>query len=172
VPLRPRSIPGLDGPNVYPATEALRNLCDVGEKVVVAGGGMVGVETALHLDRMGKQVTVIEMAEHMLPIPGFVMNDELLKKQMSESHIDFRPGTKLLSVEGGIHGNTLQVEHGDSQETLSCDTLLMALGFAPTAQRAQEDYGAICDVVCIGDSLATKKIINAVHEAYEAVRSL
>lgn len=172
VPLKPKSIPGLDGPNVYPATEALRNLCDVGKKVVVAGGGMVGVETALHLDRMGKQVTVIEMADHMLPIPGFVMNDELLKKQMSESHIDFRPGTKLLSVEGGIHGNTLRVEHGAGQETLSCDTLLMALGFTPTAQKAQEDYGAICDVVCIGDSLATKKIINAVHEAYEAVRSL
>lgn len=170
--LKPASIIGLDGPNVYPATEALHNLCDVGDRVVIAGGGMVGVETALHLDRLGKRVTVLEMADHMLPVPGFIMNDQLLKKQMGESGVEFRPGTKLLSVEGDIHGNIVHVECGGRKESLSCDTLLLALGFAPTAEQAKADYGDICEVVCIGDSLATKKIIDAVHEAYEAVRRL
>ena len=121
--LKPASISGLDGPNVYPATDALRNLCDVGKRVIIAGGGMVGVETALHLDRLGKEVTVLEMADHMLPIPGFIMNDELLKKQMRESGVDFRPSTKLLSLEGDIHGNTVHVEHEEQPETLSCDSL-------------------------------------------------
>ena len=170
--LRPQSIPGLDGPAVYPAVEALRNLCDVGRRVVIIGGGMVGVETALHLDRMGKQVTVLEMADRIPPEPGFVMNEELLQKQMRASGVTFRPDTRVCAVECALEGACVQAEHDGAVEKIPCDTVLLAMGAAPTAERAQEEYGEICPVACIGDSLGTRKIINAIHEAYAAVRGL
>ena len=170
--LRPSAIPGLDGPAVYPAAEALRNLCDVGDRVVVVGGGMVGVETALHLDRMGKEVTLLEMADRIPPEPGFIMNEELLQKQMRASHVVFRPETCLRSVESGLDGSRIRAEFHGRQEEIPCDTVLLAMGAKPTAEQALQDYRGICPVFCIGDSFGSRKIIDAIHDAYEAVRNL
>ena len=170
--LRPSAIPGLDGPSVYPAAEALRNLCDVGDRVVVVGGGMVGVETALHLDRMGKEVTLLEMADRIPPEPGFIMNEELLQKQMRASHVVFRPETCLRSVESGLNGSRIRAEFHGRQEEIPCDTVLLAMGAKPTAEQALQDYRGICPVFCIGDSFGSRKIIDAIHDAYEAVRNL
>ena len=61
--VRPKSIPGIDRKNVYSAEAALRNLVPLGEKIAIIGGGQVGIEAALHFDRMGHKVTVIEMAD-------------------------------------------------------------------------------------------------------------
>ena len=48
--IRPRSIPGLDRENVYSCEAALRNLVYLGQRVVIVGGGQVGIEAAVHFD--------------------------------------------------------------------------------------------------------------------------
>lgn len=167
----PTSIPGLDSPNVYLAADALRDCCDVGDHVLVVGGGLVGVETALQLDNLGKQVTCIEMADTIPSEPGFIMNDELMKVYMDRSNVQFMPGTKLLSVEGDAFGCKATVETGGKKRVIECQTLLMALGFAPTSGMAEE-YRDIAPVTCVGDSVEPRKIAYAIEDAYEAVRSL
>lgn len=171
-PIMPKSIPGLDGYNVYSATDALRNLVDVGESIVMVGGGMVGIEAALHFDRMGKKVTVIEMANKMLPQPMFKMNGDLLRKMMRESNITFRTSTKLLAVDSSRTHTSVTVEGPDGQESIDCDTVLMALGFAPTGKAAKEALSDICPVISIGDATETRKILYATTDAYNAVLGL
>ena len=60
-PIMPKSIPGLDGYSVYSATDALRNLVDVGERIVMVGGGMVGCEAAEFLTEREHIVDMVEM---------------------------------------------------------------------------------------------------------------
>ena len=176
-PILPRSIPGLDGYSVYTATDALKNLVDVGQRIVVVGGGMVGVEAALHFDNLGKQVTVIEMAKKMLPQAMFKMNEDLLRKMMSESSVTFSANTKLISVDSTRERSLVSVEVYDkasdttTSQTLECDTVLMAMGFTPTAAIA-ETFSDICPVTAIGDAVEARKILYATGDAYNAIRSI
>ena len=58
-------IPGIDGANVLPATEAYPHPEKVGQKVVILGAGLVGAELAVYLRRLGRDVTVLEMRDRM-----------------------------------------------------------------------------------------------------------
>lgn len=170
-PIVPGSIPGLDSPNVYLATDALSNCCDVGQRVLVVGGGLVGVEAALQMDMWGREVTCIDMAKQIPSEPGFKMNDELMKHYMSISHVEFLPNTKLVSVKGDLFGCNVTVAQGEETREIPCDTVLLALGFLPTADQA-EALRSIAPVTVIGDGAKPRKIIFAIEEANEAVRNL
>lgn len=166
-PLMPKSISGLDRPIVHTAEEALEHLVNVGDRIVITGGGLVGTETAVHFARMGKQVILIEMAEKLLPTPGFPMNDMQLMELVSGAGIEVHTNTKLVSVEeGGI-----KAEGPNGAVEIPCDTVLMALGYAKTAEMAK-DYEQICQVISIGDSVGARNIFAAVSEAYEAVTGI
>ncbi len=166
-PLMPKSIDGLDRPFVYTVEEALENLVNTGDKVIVAGGGLVGTETAVHFAHMGKHVTIVEMAEKLLPTPGFPMNDMQLMELVQRAGIEVHVKTKLLSVEEG----KVKVETEEGVKELECDTLLMALGYCGSFDAA-ESYKDICPVISIGDSVKARNIFTAVSEAYEAVRKI
>lgn len=170
-PIVPKSIPGLDLPNVYPATLALRDACVVGQRVVVVGGGLVGVETSLQMDMWGRDVICIDMAKTIPSEPGFKMNDDLMKKYMAESGVSFRPKTKLEAVEGDYFGCKVTVSCGEETQVLECDTVLLALGYLPTADAAKA-LEAVAPVTVIGDAAKPRRIVFAIEEAWEAVRNL
>ena len=54
-------IPGIEDHRVVTALEVLKETAVVGDKVVVIGGGLIGIETAEFLADQGKEVTVVEM---------------------------------------------------------------------------------------------------------------
>ena len=143
----------------------------MGDRVVVIGGGLVGVETALQMDMWGKQVTCIDMAKTIPSEPGFKMNDMLMRDYMVRSHVDFRPATKLVRIDGDAFTCSVTVEHAGEQRVLACDTVLLALGFAPTVQTAAA-FETVAPVTVIGDAQQPRKILFAVGDAYAAVRKL
>ena len=162
-------IVGLNCPNVYLATDALLNKCFVGQRVLVVGGGMAGTETALHLDKMGHTVTAV--ARDFPARAGFKMNDDLLKDLMAKSTVNFLSGTRLKSVEGDVFGCKATVTTGDEEHIIECDTVLLALGYDPTGDKAAE-LEAVAPVTVIGDAAKAGKILHAVHSAWDAVRNL
>jgi 2-enoate reductase len=170
-PLIPNSIPGLNLPKVYSATEALSCCCDIGERVIVVGGGLVGVETALQMDMWGKNVMCIDMAKNIPSEQGFKMNDMLMKQYMAKSNVQFMPSTKLICIDGDDFTCIATVESAGEQRNIECDTVLLALGFLPTADLAIQ-YSSIAPITVIGDSKRPRKIIYAIEEAYEAIRAL
>ena len=99
-PILPRAIPGLDSPNVYTVYDALKNLVPIGKSVVIVGGGQVGVEAALHFDKTGHQVTVVEMADKIMAQPMFPLNEQILREMINASGVTWLSGTMLVSVDG------------------------------------------------------------------------
>ena len=81
------------------------------------------------------------------------------------------PNTKLQKVEGDAFGCKVTVEAGEEVKTIDCDTVLLALGFTPTADAA-EAYKSIAPVTVIGDGAKQRKIIFAIEEAWDAVKNL
>lgn len=165
--VRPRSIPGIDRSNVYSCEAALRNQVPIGRRLAIIGGGQVGIEAAVHFDHNGHDVTVVEMADKMMPEPPFAQNDAWLRETMANGTGKYLTGTKLLEInETGI-----VVEDAEGKKEIPCDTVLLAMGWAPDAQQG-EAFGDICRVITIGDSNKCRNILNSTQEAFEAVNKI
>lgn len=165
--VRPKSIPGLDRSNVYSCEAALRSQVPLGKKLAIIGGGQVGIEAAIHFDMVGHDVTVVEMADKIMPEPAFVQNDSILREMMADGSGTYLTGTKLAEV----NDKGIIVETAEGRKEIACDTVLLAMGWAPDAE-AGKAFEDICKVLTIGDSNKCRNILAATSEAYEAVASI
>lgn len=166
-PIRPASIPGINRSNVYFCEDALKNLVPLGKRVVIIGGGQVGIEAAVQFDHAGHEVTVVEMAERMMQVPSFITSDTMLRNMMEKGKGTYLTGTKLSEVtERGVI-----VESKGEKREIFCDTVLLAVGWRPDAEEGQK-LKDICQVITIGDSNQCRNIMAATSEAYEAVKKL
>ena len=78
------------------STEAL-DLDQVPASVTVIGGGVIGVEFAYLLNRLGSKVTVLELMDHILPMVDTEVSS-LAEKRMTKDGILFRLGAKVSRV--------------------------------------------------------------------------
>ncbi|RGI28714.1 FAD-dependent oxidoreductase [Melissococcus sp. OM08-11BH] len=174
-------IPPLDGINDATNLFTLRNVPDVDQvmtylnnhkptKAVVIGAGFIGLEMAENLVHRGLDVTIIEMAPHVLPtvdaeMASFITN-ELRDK-----------GVKVLTSQGVVamenNGQTLILNTGKKIET---DLVLMSVGVRPEnglAESAGIELGMrggilvndsyetnVKDIYAVGDAIIVKNQIN------------
>jgi NAD(P)H-nitrite reductase large subunit len=101
-----------------------------GKKVIVVGGGILGIEGAVALRERSAQVTVLEMAPRImgpqLDSDTAVVVTEILKGK----GIDIRPGTSVSKF--NVHSVTLS--DGSEQD---CDFVLVSAGIRPNLDLAQ-----------------------------------
>ena len=123
--------PGIevDGERVLTSRQALESKL-VPEKLVVIGAGAVGVEFAYVYANYGSQVTIIEMADQMLPgaDPDVA---QALEREFRRKKIAVRTGTRFeeLKVEGS--GVRVRVRAGEKEDELRADQVLVAIGRRP-----------------------------------------
>lgn len=165
-PLVP-DITGMDGPNVLIGWDILSGKTPVhGEVVAIAGGGLVGCETALYLAEQGKQVTIIEMtselASNMEPITRF----DLLTDRIPNAGI--RSITDHVIMEVSEKGVTVLDHHG-KKSFIQADHVVNALG-SRSVNGLEAMRGKVPEVYVIGDSKEPRQIINATFEGAAVAR--
>ncbi len=160
LPLIPK-IPGIKGKNVVTAWDVLKGK-KVGKEVVVVGGGLVGVETALFLSKKGKKVILIEMLEEIAQDAG-PLNRARLKEELVGTNIEVKCKTKLMKI--GNRGVTVQGEKGEYE--ISAETVILALGAKSQNSLLQKLEGKVMEVYSVGDCVSPRKMIDAIHEAYD-----
>ena len=166
-PLKPKSIIGIDKPNVSSATDVLQGKSYIGNEIAIIGAGLVGAETAVVLAQKGKKVTLIEMANKVLPEPVFIQNAMMLNALLKHPNITVKTSTKLVSIED----KSITLDCNGNIENINCDNVVLAMGFKPNIDL----YNELKDLVPIsniGDSVSARKVLDAVHEAYEAVAAI
>lgn len=156
------SIPGVE--NAVEAIPVLRSQCEIGDECVIIGGGVVGVETALFLDRMGKKVT-ITVRSKLKYAEESVNNVQCMNDMLKASNITVIEGASPVS----IGKNSFTFRKDDQEQTIHSDTTIIAAGYAPVNGLADdlEELDIPYDV--IGNAVKVRKIINATGEAYMAV---
>jgi 2,4-dienoyl-CoA reductase (NADPH2) len=195
VPIAP-PIPGAELPHVVQAWDVLHDKVATGQRVVIVGGGAVGVETALFLAEKGtlsgaalkfllvnraedpkdlyelatrgsKAIVVVEMIDKLGKDIGRSTRWGMLQ-DIGRLGIETRTSTKVLEITpAGI-----RIEKEGSAEELPADTVVLAIG--ARSHNPLEEFlkqkGIPCHVV--GDARQTGWAIDAVHQGFEAGRSL
>jgi dihydrolipoamide dehydrogenase len=116
----------IDEQRIVSSTGALA-LDRVPERLVVIGGGYIGLELGSVWQRLGARVTVVELLDHIAP----TMDRELgttLQRILARSGIEFRLGARVAGVRETAGGLSLEVEGG---EDLAADVVLVAIGRRP-----------------------------------------
>lgn len=133
-----KSIPGLDiGGRVITSTEAIR-LDEVPRRVVVLGGGVIGVEFASVFKSFGAEVTVVEALPRLVPNEDEFAS-KLLERAFRRRQIAFKTGVKFTGAKQTDDAVTVSLESG---EEIEADYLLVAVGRGPnTANSGFEEAG-------------------------------
>lgn len=126
-------LPGvtIDEKQIVSSTGALA-LQAVPKKMIVIGGGYIGLEMGSVWRRLGAEVTVVEFLDTIVP----AMDAEIarqLHKTLEKQGMKFRLGTKVTAATTGKKGVTLTVEpaKGGEKETLEADVVLVSIGRKP-----------------------------------------
>lgn len=160
-------VPGIDGDNVLSAQEAYTQVDTLGDAVVILGAGLVGVELGLHLLENGKQVTMVEMTDHVNDGGNFLhmlgLQTEIDKKGLK---ILFNTRAKEIRTDGMV------CEHEGQEQFLKADRVIYAVGQKPLRDEAIALNYCAPEVYFLGDCVAPKNITEATSTAFLISRNL
>jgi len=159
-------ITGIERDNVVTAVDVFLGKNELGDSVVVVGGGFVGCEVAVYLQQKGKRVTIIEMMKRLVP-EDINLNTRMgLLDLVKESKVETFTSTELLEVTG--QGVIVNAE--GTRRELKADSVVLAVGFKPESTLREELEGEVPELFAVGDCVKPRKIINAVWEGFHASR--
>ena len=150
-------LPGIaiDERRILSSTGALA-LDHVPQRLAVIGGGYIGLELGLVWQRLGAQVTVIELLDRIVP----TIDRELaagLQRALTRQGITFRLGTKLAGLGEGRDSISLETDGGEP--AIETDAVLIAIGRRPyTRELGLDALGVACDAqgrVIVDDTFGT-----------------
>lgn len=119
-------IPGLDTID-YLTSDTLWELEQLPGKLVILGGGPIGAELTQAFARLGSRVTVVEMADRLLPREDPEAG-ELLAEHLSAEDVAVATGHRATRVESDDHGKRLVCDHDGGETEFEFDRLVVALG--------------------------------------------
>jgi 2,4-dienoyl-CoA reductase-like NADH-dependent reductase (Old Yellow Enzyme family)/thioredoxin reductase len=164
-PLIP-DIPGIENQNVITAKDVLTGK-KVGMCVVIVGGGLVGLETALFLSSSNKKVILIEMANDVGGDVG-PLNRTRLKEALAKTTIDIRCKTRLQKIDPTY----ITVDSDSGEYRISTDSVILAVGSKSQDSLIRSLSGIIPQVYSIGDCKMPRKMLDAIHEGYDIARGI
>lgn len=137
---------------------------EVGQKVVVCGGGLSGAECALDLAMEGKEVTIVDM----LPAEAFARDASpaphtMLAALLKQYHVKLIGDSKISK----FTSNGVEVEDRNWRRTiLEADTIVNALGMKSDTDMVARFAGLIPEVYVVGDAAQVSNIRHATQSAF------
>jgi len=162
------AIPGLENP--LTAEEVLTGTSETGQRVLILGGGLVGIELAEELAGDGRDVVVVELLEDVARDMEAITRKMTLKRLQSLP-VEIHTQTRLLRFE---EGKALARNETTSEErSLGLfDSVLVAVGHQSNDPLSFALREAGLDVEVVGDALEPGQIWDATQGGREAVTEL
>jgi NADPH-dependent 2,4-dienoyl-CoA reductase/sulfur reductase-like enzyme len=160
-PIMPE-MPGVNNANVVIAQDVLAGK-EIGQNVVIIGGGMVGCETGHFLAEKGKHVTIVEMLKRMA-------ND--MSPMVRRRLLDGLRAKEVVMITGTvceeITENGVVIATEEKKEEIPADSIILAVGYQPDNALYKALAGKVPEVYCIGDAAKPQRIREAIDDGYQA----
>ena len=165
------NITGINRSNVIYATDLLLGKKEIDGKVIVVGGGMIGLEVALWITKKGKKVKVIEALPEVA-IDGVLSNKDILLDLLAYHGVEIRTNAELVKVTDEYI--EMLDKRYNAKHTMEYDSLVLSTGLYPqdSLYKTLESGFSEMDVYAIGDCRKPGKIISAIWDAYHIARSI
>lgn len=170
-PIIPK-IPGIEGRQVVLAEEVDMGRVSCGNRVVVAGAGLTGSETAVALAQSGHKVIQIDMLT-LAEIDGKSnasrSNIGMLRGMSAQAGVQVLERTKLSRIE---EDHVVCIDESGKEVKLPCDTVVLSLGMRSRKTEAEELEGVVKETYRVGDCSSVGNITSAVREAFYAAMNI
>jgi len=142
-PLRP-PVDGIDGPLCVDST-GLLEVTEVPGRIVILGGGVIGVEFASILSHFGSEVTIVEMLDSLIPTEDADASREL-HRAFKKRGITMHLGARATRIEHGSAATLLFESSDGTAGQVEADLVLVATGRGPnTSDIGLEEAGVAFD---------------------------
>jgi dihydrolipoamide dehydrogenase len=136
-------LPGFpwDDPRMMDSTDALL-LTDVPKKLLVVGGGIIGLEMACVYDGLGSEVTVVELLDQLMPgaDPDLVRP---LATRLTKRYAGIHLKVKVSKIEATKEGLKATFEGEKAPEPQVYDRVLVAVGRSPNGKKIDADKAGV-----------------------------
>ena len=168
VPVKP-NIPGIDNSHVMWAPDSEVESAQIGDKLVIIGGGAIGVQTAVNHAMNGKDVTIVEI-EDSLNLGGSIARLMGGAMMLEQELVDYNVKVLLKKKVEIINEKSVTISCVETgkQENIDADTVLYCVGMKSLYKEAQAFRISAPNtrVYLIGDCYEQEEIRGAVHSAF------
>ena len=169
IPIVPE-IPGIRKENVILSSEILEGKKVLGKKVIIIGGGRVGLETADFLAEWGKKITILEKLSDV-GLKMAARNKIFLLKKLSEENVNILLNREAKKItEKGVY-----VEHFGQQEEIEGDVVVIAMGSKPERELLKELEEILPELdkfYLAGDCVEPRDALHAIYEGARIARDV
>ncbi len=141
VPVIPKWLKGSDLENVFVVKKdenyirSMLNALEKCEKIVVIGGGFIGVEVSDELKELGKDITIVEILPHILSLAFDEDIAERAENLLREKGIKIKTGVGVKEIVGKGKVEEVVLEN---DERIPADAVILAMGYKPSTELAEK----------------------------------
>lgn len=162
----PKRLPVTGGDRAIFVTDALRGKTELGENVVIVGGGLAGCELAYDLALKGKKPVIVEMQEVLIKdVAVSAVNAMLMRDLIRYHNIPTHLNTRLCEIRDG----EAVIETDGVRTVIPADSVVSAAGFTPGSPLAEK---AGKHVHIIGDADHVAHLKAAIWDANDLILKL
>ena len=148
---------GLDKSGVYSFlkfddVKEIAREASTGKKAVVIGAGLIGLKAAEALLKLGLEVTVVELADRVLPAILDEQAASIVQKYLEKHGVKFALNNTVAEVSGKSAVTGVKLQDGTK---LSCDMLVVAIGVQPNTDLVKDSDIKVNRGIKINDKMET-----------------
>ena len=130
-----------DDPRVMDSTDALE-LSDIPKRLLIVGGGIIGLEMATVYQALGSEVTVVELGDQLIPSADKDIVNPLFKR-IKKQYANIFLKTKVASMQAQDDGIKVGFEGKNAPQTDTFDKVLVSIGRSPNGKLIDADKAGV-----------------------------
>ena len=120
------SIPGYD--KAIDAVDYLKGI-EVGNRVLIIGGGLSGCEIAYDLHQKGKTPIIVEMKQDLMAVRGLCLaNSSYLRDYFKHHNVAIHLNSKVMQIDGNY---ATIIDNAGNKEKIEFDDIIVSIGYTP-----------------------------------------
>ncbi|MBO4384912.1 MAG: FAD-dependent oxidoreductase [Clostridia bacterium] len=164
-------VPGAE--RAVSAADFLDGRAEVGDSVVIIGGGLTGCEIAYELALRGKRPAIVEMTEHLVGARGICMANSSMLRELLRYH---NVPAYLSATVDSITEDGVVIKTAEGVKTIPADSVILSVGYAPderfAALKDKKRKKGSPEVYFVGDCDRVGSLKTVIKQAYELVQDI